>query len=155
MTYPMAAAAALLTLLAGCASRAPEIPTLPEEAPKASYVYATQSLMRGVRGDHNSIPRARPTAILTVNYSLECLKGGKPSAAQHYAAAKKLLDDKFKVAPIYYDNPRERGMWIKTARRLVVAKTGCQVVGFREETKTTDPQAVLRFILTNKVLPLK
>ena len=144
-----------MLMLAGCGTSTTqeEIPTLPEDAPKATYAYRTESLLRGVRGSYNTIPRGRAAAILDVTYTLECLKGGKPSAAQHYTAAKKVIDDSFKVAPIYFDNPRERGAWARSARRAVIAKTGCQVKSVKDEIKTKDSRQVLLFILRNKVLP--
>ena len=150
--------APVLLLLAACGTTATQdakIPRLPEDAPKAAFTYQTESLLRGVRGSYNTVPSGRAAAILRVTYTLECLKGGKPSATQHYAAAKKIIDDTFKVAPIYFDNPRERGAWNRSAKRAVIAKTGCQVTGVRDEVKTKDARQVLLFILQNKVLPPK
>lgn len=130
-----------------------QIPTLPEEAPKMAFVFTSESLLRGVRGSYNTIPAGRPAAILDVTYSLECLSGANPSANQHFAKAKQKLQDAYKVAPIYYNNPRERGAWNRSAKKLVIQDGGCQVTGIQEELKTKDSRDVLEFILENRVGP--
>ena len=38
---------------------------------------------------------------------------------------------------------------------MVIAKTGCQVTGVRDEVKTKDARQVLLFILQNNELPPK
>lgn len=150
MTLPMVA------LIAACTTTAQidaEIPRLPEEAPKVAFAHKSESLLRGVQGSYNTVPSGRPAAILDVTYTLECLSGGTPSAKQNFAKAAKKLDNAFKIAPIYFNNPRERGSWNRSAKRLIIQDKTCQVTGVRDEVKTTETREVLRWILKNKAFP--
>ena len=131
-----------------------EIPRLPTDAPKTVFSFKTESLLRGVNGAYNSIPKARSAAILDVTYTLECLAGGKPSAKQNFAKAKNSLEETYKIAPIYYNNPRERGAWNRSAKRLIIKDNVCQVTGVRDEVQTTDQRKVLLFVLQNRLLPV-
>ncbi len=130
-----------------------EIPRLPEEAPKVAFTHKSESLLRGVRGSYNTVPAGRASAILDVTYTLECLSGGKPTARQNFAKAAKKLDNAYKIAPIYFDNPRERGSWNRSAKRLIIQDKTCQVTGVRDEVKTKDSRQVLLWVLQNKAFP--
>lgn len=156
MTYAKFALPLFVAALGACTTTADlnsQIPTLPEGAPKKAFAFKSESLLRGVRGDYNTIPAGRSAAILDVTYSLECLSGANPSANQYFAKAKKKLQDAYRVAPIYFNNPRERGAWNRSAKKLVIQDGGCQVTGVRDEIKTKESRDVLEFILKNRIGP--
>lgn len=136
-------------LLGGCAGTAREpIPEFAQGQAVADFTYVGQSLLRGVNGSSNTTPRGRPAAILDVTYAMRCLSGTSPSAATRFEQSKTLLDAEFKIAPLFFSNPRERSRWTGDASRLVVP-VGCRVSSVRYETQSSDPATVLRWSLLN------
>ena len=140
-------------LLSACGAPSTPLPELPKEATKMAFTYKTESFQRGLRSNINGIPGYRPHAIINVTYRLQCLSGGKPSAKSRFTAATKILRKAYNVAPIFYDNPREPTQWKSNTSRHIVEQTGCHVTGLTKTVKTTEPRAVMRWAILNKVPP--
>ena len=139
---------ALLTL-AACTSQPAPVPTLPEGIRTSTASFVDDSYLRGVRGSYNTSPTGRPAAILDVTYSLECVAD---DFAARVKKAKRALDQKFIVAPLYFNNPRERGQWTKLASRAV-AEFGCVSKGVSYTTRTTDIRETTIWAIRNRVPP--
>ena len=93
--------APVLLLLAACGQPPPKTPRYrdcPKTLPRPPHLSDGEPAARCPRV-LQTVPSGRAAAILRVTYTLECLKGGKPSAAQHYAAAKKVIDDNVQGRP--------------------------------------------------------
>ena len=150
-------AVCLITALGACtpASQKNPVSRLPDDAAKSSFTYKGESFLRGVKGSHRTSPKGRKAAILDVTYQVACLSGTNPSAKSRFKSARTILAKEFVIAPLYFNNPRERGAWGRTASRRIVEKTGCQITGLNFEQKTTDPLKVLTWALDNKVLGKK
>lgn len=143
-------------IMAACASSQPEHPKLPEDAPTEVFVHRSESFLRGVRGAYNTTPRGRDAAILDVEYTIECLSGGTPSARQRFKQASKILDEQYREAYDYYfHNPREKTYWYLGATKAIIDKTGCQVTGLQDRIKTTDLRTVLLYIIKYNIKPVQ
>ncbi len=138
-------------VLAACASEPTPMPTLPEGVATKDFSFVDDSYLRGVNGSRNTTPRGRPAAILDVTYGLKCTAD---DAEAGLSRAKKVLDDKFVVAPFYFQNPRERGAWNRSAA-LALGGTGCILNGFSFTTRTTDPVETGMWAIRNQVPPAK
>ncbi|MGB1234408.1 MAG: hypothetical protein ACPG5U_01590 [Planktomarina sp.] len=153
MKYMKLLAASALVVLSACATREPA-PQLPEGAAREVFRYQSISFLRGVNGSHNTSPRGRSAALLDVTYGFTCLAGGNPSAKSRSKAAFALVEEKYTVAPLYFNNPREKGAWSRSVSETVFDKTGC-VGGVKFETTTTDQVEVLKWALMNRVPPVR
>lgn len=140
-----------LAVLAACSQPVAET-GLPEDAATATFTYTTESMLRGVKGNHNTAPRGRPASILDVTYKFNCLSEGEQTATQRFNAAKAKVDKTYKVAPLYFDNPREYGQWRKSASKSVM-ETGCQVTGVTFTKKSSSPADILNWIVKNRIPP--
>jgi hypothetical protein len=141
---------AFMFLLTACVSKRDPLPKLPEGAASTTVSYIAESLLRGVTGGSTF---DRPTAILEVTYTMKCLVGGEPSIESRRKIAGAALQKAFKIAPVTYDNPRERGYWRSDSIRLVHKQTGCIVTDMERKTKTTNTSEILIWAIKNDALP--
>ena len=142
---------AAVAILSACASESPPEPTLPEGSAKRTLQVMDDSFLRGVQGSYNTSPRGRDAAILDVTYTLSCLTDGAESRANQ---VKQALDEDFVVAPLYFNNPRERGQWRRQANREAIT-FGCQVTNLEYDVRTTDRLDVFLWARLNGVPPLR
>ena len=137
--------------LAGCVKEKPPTPALPEGAQTKSFTYVGESFLRGVNGSYNTSPSGRKAAILDVTYGITCLAD---DAQSRFNKSKQMLDETYVVAPLYFNNPREKGYWFSAASRAIV-DTGCIVDRFGFEEKTTDVIETTLWAFRNKVPPAR
>ena len=138
---------AAVLLLAACAPARDPAPALPEGAATVSSLHEAQSFLRGVRGDYSTSPKGRPHTLLTVQYALTCLADG---AEARRRSTIDTLEEAFKEAPLYFDNPRERGWWWTDASERAF-KNGCIVTGLEYVDRNTNGREALLWALRNGV----
>lgn len=155
MSFRFTLIPALCLTIAACGPERPAEPTkLPEGTDLKLFTHQGESYLRGVKGSHNTSPRGRKSAVLSVRYDMACKADGTPSARARFASAKALLDEKFVVAPLYFNNPRERSGWRSTASRLIL-QTGCEIRGVQYDKKTENQRQVLKWAIENRVPPAR
>lgn len=137
-------------LLGACTGTSTPPPALPEGAPTQAFAHTGESFLRGVRGSSQTVPRGRPSAILSVDYTLSCLAD---NAATRRAQSVAALDAAYVVSPLFLINPRERGAWRRDASRTTVG-FGCVVTDLQYSTRTNDPLETGLFAIRNNVPPV-
>jgi hypothetical protein len=139
--------------LSSCAT-APNVPTLPEEAQKVSFTHTQETFRRGLKAAPKSYATSRESAIIEAIYSIDCLSGGSLSAQTNFSKAKNILKDAFVEAPVFHNNPRERGHWRRAATYKIFDATDCVVRELEYGKVNTDKVDVMLWVLENDV-PLK
>lgn len=141
----------LLVFLAGCVSNN-KTPRLDKDAQTQAFELKSESFRRGLRG---STTQSRPSAVLLVTYKLQCLSDGERAAEDRFKEAKSILEEAYVVAPLYFDNPRERSAWSRSATRRIIEPTGCEVRVVTFEDKGLSAIEATLWALKNGVPPVK